>query len=48
MTTADLMEILRHANPEAPVFMDYCGLIFEADSVMIQNGQVHIQRYEDE
>lgn len=45
MVVADLMEILRDANPEAPVFLDYCEFIFEADSVVVQNGQVHIQGY---
>ncbi len=43
MVVADLIEILQDASPEAPVFMDYCGLIFEADAVAVQNGKVYIQ-----
>lgn len=45
MVVADLMEILKEANSEAPVLLDYCGIIFEADSVEVQNGLVHIQGY---
>lgn len=48
MTVADLMEILECANPEAPVLLDYCGFVFDTDSVMVQNGLVYIQGYEDE
>lgn len=43
MTVADLIEILNDTNPKAPVFLDYCGFIFEADSVEVQNGKVYIQ-----
>ena len=45
MVAADLMEILRDTNLEAPVLPDYCGFIFESDSVGVQNGQVCIQGY---
>lgn len=45
MVVTELIEILRDANPEAPVLLDYCGFIFEADSVEIQNGRVCIQGY---
>lgn len=48
MIVAELMGILEDANPEAPVFLGYCELVFEADSASVQNGQVHIQGYEDE
>lgn len=43
MVVVDLMEILKRANPEAPVLLDYCGIIFEADAVEVQNGLVYIQ-----
>ena len=45
MVVVDLMEILKEANPEAPVLLDYCGFIFEADAVEVQNGRVYIQGY---
>nr|DAV65849.1 MAG TPA: hypothetical protein [Caudoviricetes sp.] len=45
MVVEDPMEILRGANPEAPVLLDYCGFIFEADSIEVQNGLVYIQGY---
>ena len=45
MVVADLIEILRDANPEAPVLLDYCGFLFEADAVEVQNGKVYIQGY---
>jgi hypothetical protein len=45
MTVADLMEILNDTNPEAPIFLDYSGLIFEADAVEVRNGEVYIQGY---
>lgn len=45
MVVVDLMDILKEANPEAPVLLNYCGLIFEADSVEVQNGLVYIQGY---
>ena len=45
MVVAELMEILKDTNPEAPILLDYCGFIFEADSVAVQNGQVCIQGY---
>lgn len=45
MIVADLIEILQDANPEAPVFLDYCGFISETDAVGIQNGEVYIQGY---
>lgn len=45
MVVADLMEILREANPEAPVLIDYFGFISETDSVEVQNGLVYIQGY---
>lgn len=43
MTVAELIEMLCEANPEEPVTMDYCGVIFNADSVQPQNGVVTIQ-----
>lgn len=43
MIVADLLEILKDTNPEAPVLLDYCGFIFEADSIEVQNGRVCIQ-----
>lgn len=45
MIVADLIEILRDANPEAPVFLGYCEAIFEADAVEVLNGKVYIQGY---
>lgn len=45
MTVADLIEILNDTNPEAPVFLDYCGSVFEADSIEVRNGRVCIQGY---
>lgn len=45
MVVADLMAILREANPEAPILIDYFGLLSEIDSVEVQNGLVHIQGY---
>lgn len=45
MIVMDLLEILKDTNPEAPVFLDYCGILFEADAVEVQNGKVYIQRY---
>lgn len=45
MVVADLIEILQDANPEAPVFLDYCGFLLTADAVEIQNGKVYIQGY---
>lgn len=45
MVVADLIEILRGANLEASVLLDYCGFIFEADAVEVQNGKVYIQGY---
>ena len=45
MIVADLIESLRDANPEAPVLLDYCGFLFEADAVEVQNGRVCIQGY---
>lgn len=45
MVVADLIGILEEANPEAPVFLDYCGFIFESDAVEVQNGLVYIQGY---
>lgn len=45
MVVVDLMEILKEANPEAPVLLDYCGIVFEADAVEVQNGKVCIQGY---
>lgn len=45
MVVADLMGILKEANPEAPVLLDYCGIIFEASAVEVQNGLVYIQGY---
>lgn len=45
MVVVDLMEILKEVNPEAPVLLDYCGFIFEADAVEVQNGLVYIQGY---
>lgn len=45
MVVAELMGILRDANPEAPVLLDYCGFVFEADSAEVQNGRVCIQGY---
>lgn len=45
MIVADLMEVLKEADPEAPVLIDYFGLLSEADSVEVQNGLVYIQGY---
>lgn len=45
MIVADFIEILRDANPEAPVFLDYCGFVFEPDAIEVQNGKVYIQGY---
>ena len=45
MVVEDLMEILREADPGAPIFLGYCGFIFEADSIEVQNGLVYIQGY---
>ena len=45
MIVADLMEILKDANPEAPVLLDHCGVILEADSIEVQNGRICIQGY---
>lgn len=45
MVVADLIEILRDANPGAPVLLGYCGFIFEAEAVEVQNGKVYIQGY---
>lgn len=45
MIVADFMEVLKDTNPEAPVFLDYCGFLLEANSIEVQNGQVHIQGY---
>ena len=45
MFVADLMEILKEADPEAPVLIDYFGFICETDSVEVQNGLVCIQGY---
>lgn len=45
MIAADLIEMLRGANPEAPVLLEYHGFVFEADAVEVQNGLVHIQGY---
>lgn len=36
MVVADLIEILLDANPEAPILLDHCGFISEADAVDIQ------------
>ena len=43
MIVADLIEILEDTNPQAPVLLEYCGTVFEADCVEVQNGQVRIQ-----
>ena len=32
MVAGDLVEMLKDANPEAPVFLDYCGFTFNVDS----------------
>ena len=45
MTAGDLVELLRDVNPAAPVFLDYCGFIFDANAVEVQNGRVCIQGY---
>ena len=45
MVVADLLEILKDTSPEAPVLLDCCGLMFEAGSIEVQNGQVRIQGY---
>lgn len=45
MIVADLMEVLKETNPEAPILIDYFGLLSEADSVEVQNGLVYIQGY---
>ena len=45
MVVADLIEVLKDTNPEAPVFLDYYGFLLEADSIEVQNGRVYIQGY---
>lgn len=45
MVVADLLDILKDTNPEAPILLGYCGIIFEADAVEVQNGIVYIQGY---
>lgn len=45
MVVVDLMEILKEANPEAPVLLDCRGFILEADAIEVQNGLVYIQGY---
>lgn len=47
MIVAELIGILKDANPEAPVFLAYFDFTFEADSALVQNGQVHIQGYSE-
>lgn len=43
MTVADLIEILDGVNPSSPVLIEYCGFIFNADSVEVRNGITTIQ-----
>ena len=47
MVVVDLMEILKEADPEAPILIEYFGLVSEADSVEVQNGVVYIQGYSE-
>lgn len=45
MTAEELIEFLKDVNPVAPIYLDYCGFVFEVTSVEVQNGRVHIQGY---
>lgn len=45
MTVAKLVEILENTNPEAPVLLECCGFILEANSVEVRSGWVCIQGY---
>lgn len=45
MMVAELIDILKDTNPEAPVTLGYNGFLFDADSVEVLNGRVYIQGY---
>ena len=45
MTTAELIDMLKEANPKAPVILGYNGFLFNADSVEVFNGRVYIEGY---
>lgn len=45
MTVAELTDMLKEANPEAQITLDYNGFLFDADSVEVFNGRVYIQGY---
>lgn len=45
MTAAELIDMLKDTNLEAPVTPGYNGFLFDADSVEVFNGRVYIQGY---
>lgn len=45
MTVAELIDMLKDANPKASVILGYNGFLFDADSVEVLNGRVYIQGY---
>lgn len=45
MTAAELIDMLKDTNPEAPVTLDYNGFLLDANSVEVLNGRVYIAGY---
>lgn len=45
MTVAELIDMLKEANPEAPVTLGYNEFLFDADAVEVFNGLVYIRGY---
>lgn len=45
MTVMELIDMLKEANPEALVTLEYSGFLFDPDSVEVFNNRVYIQGY---
>lgn len=45
MTVMELVDMLKDANPEALVTLEYNGFLFDPDSIEVFNGRVYIQGY---
>ena len=43
MTVYEVIEMLKGANPDAPVAPDYCGFMLDADLAGARNGRVCIK-----
>lgn len=45
MTVKELIDMLKDANPEAPITLGYKVFLFDADAVEVFNSRVYIQGY---